>query len=70
MNDVYMVVGVRWTNNNGHWKVHKRVHCVSADRIVALDIATYLNNTQTRYEYKVNAIPNYSSIDEYLYFEV
>ena len=70
MNDVYMVIGVRWTNKNGYWKVRKRVHCVSADRMVALDIATYLNNTQTRYEYRVDVIPNYNSMDEYLYFEV
>ena len=71
MNDAYIVIGVRWIKTkNGYRKVRKRVHCVSADRMVALDIATYLNNTQTRYEYRAYLISNYDSINEYLYFEV
>lgn len=70
MNDVYMVIGIRWTKKNDRWKLHKQIHCVSEDRMTALEIAKYLNNTQTRYEYTVDPISNYESLSEYMYFEV
>jgi hypothetical protein len=70
MNDVYAVIGVRWTEKDGRWKLRKKTECVSEDRMTALQIAEYLNNTQTRYEFSVDAIPNYDSMNDFLYYEV
>ena len=70
MKDFYAVIGVRWVKRNGRWRVRKQFHCVSKDRISALEIADYLNNTQTKHVYSVEPISSYDSLSEYLYFEV
>lgn len=70
MNDIYAVIGVQWVKRNGFWRVRKQFHCVSGDRVSALEIVDYLNNTQTKYIYSVELIPSYDSLSEYLYFEV
>ena len=70
MNDVYAVIGFRWTQKDGRWRLRKHFHCVGSDKLAAFEIAQYLNNTQTKYEYKVDVIPQYASLDEYIYYEV
>lgn len=69
MSDIYVVIGVRWSEKSGHWKLRKKIECVSKDRMVALQIAQHLNNTQTRYEFSVDVIPDYDSMSDYMYFE-
>lgn len=69
MEEFYAVIGIRWAERHGKWKRYKQIKCICEDSGIARDIASYLNNTQTRYEYVVTLIPNYTSLEEYIYFE-